>query len=778
MELRNQLQKILHLHDSLDSCLQIQTNLVHHILETQNTKCQDVQCKGTIKRVFRPEDDRKGSVCVIYDNILGPKIGISYKSHCSKCTAIYYHGYFTTKSNDTYYENISSIQFYQLSDSTFFNFNIFEEYKMLRFGNGVSCASFCDIYNKRFANQIKCLKRIVKNGDGCMGHRTDGTLELEPNRLQEAFHLFGLQILINDDLQHTFIVKNTLKQSLKLQKQQKIIVKPKKQDDMSLKLDSTMDNSQSECKKNAQVTTVDLINGLYNDYAPQLNKIEPLCVKQVPVKNGIVMHGAFGVYGDGNQTKQRKKCMYPKTLSKLEQKLQNKLSQIDEYNCNLLVCPNYPQKGNRYAISFLTCESHTTKLVNLGMDCYKLNAYILYMSIMEQMATCDAKKSPTRYKSLQNQLNDIPTDDVMFFNQFTNKLQTQSNTARRSTRITDVTRSNLQQSVRSDNNSFVKIHLFNVALANHMFVLMCFVHSVENIIDTEREDDEFFDQLQACRKGKNATKPAAGYTGGVNVWCTCNGFIIKMKENVCRETPTEIIADTHEIFTSTPRFLLFWSLMTIMGWDMICCIVKRLQTLVKENILSPDQLAFYSIGFVSIFVADLWHISTHTCKYCVLDSTTCLFHPMLPKFKQSLFDKSGNKMNLNIAEHQWVPFNKMQFMKQLCRELYELNLLLYRKYHNSRRKEELVRQGFDFKPLEEFSNSKRRSYQLNDANGITLTMQNLVKHAQADINLETNVSNTDTTTPPTIPIEVPPVGGGAGVDTLLQSINIDSNTNS
>ena len=44
----------------------------------------------------------------------------------------------------------------------------------------------------------------------------------------------------------------------------------------------------------------------------------------------------------------------------------------------------------------------------------------------------------------------------------------------------------------------------------------------------KREDDEFFEQLQGCRNGKNATKPAAGYTGGVNAWCTCNGFIVSV----------------------------------------------------------------------------------------------------------------------------------------------------------------------------------------------------------------------------------------------------------
>ena len=110
--------------------------------------------------------------------------------------------------------------------------------------------------------------------------------------------------------------------------------------------------------------------------------------------------------------------------------------------------------------------------------------------------------------------------------------------------------------------------------------------------------------------------------------------------------------------------------MTVLGWDMICCIVKRLQTLVKEQVLSSDQLAFYSIAFVSIFLADLWHILKHTCKYCVLGTDTCLFHPMLPKFEDVLFDATGSKLNLNVAEHQWVPFDKMQFLKQLSRQLY------------------------------------------------------------------------------------------------------------
>lgn len=90
-------------------------------------------------------------------------------------------------------------------------------------------------------------------------------------------------------------------------------------------------------------------------------------------------------------------------------------------------------------------------------------------------------------------------------------------------------------------------------------------HIVESIIAGERENDTFFDELKGCRKGKNAPKPEIGYTGGVNGWFTTNGFIIKLKENIRRETPTEIIIDTFKLSTSTIHAIMFYQIMTLFG---------------------------------------------------------------------------------------------------------------------------------------------------------------------------------------------------------------------
>ena len=313
---------------------------MHHIFQTNRTTCQETDCDGAIKRAFRPNDDRKGSCCVVYNNLIGPQIGISYKCNCSKCSASYHHGYFVTNSNDTYRESITNSKFYEYTDSTFFNTDIFYEYNLLRFGNGVSCESFCDIYNARFAKSINTLKESIE--DKNIGYRTDASIKLQPYILENAFHLFGLQLLVNDDLQKPFIITNTLKQKLKIFKNQKIIVKPKKDNDEPEHKNSTVDNaihddSPAAANNTRQITKLDLINGLIDEYRLQLGKIEPLCITHVPVKDGTVMHGAFAVYGDGNQTKQRKKCIYPKTLRKLDET--NELSQMEQYNCNLLVCP-------------------------------------------------------------------------------------------------------------------------------------------------------------------------------------------------------------------------------------------------------------------------------------------------------------------------------------------------------------------------------------------------------------------------------------------------------
>ena len=88
---------------------------------------------------------------------------------------------------------------------------------------------------------------------------------------------------------------------------------------------------------------------------------------------------------------------------------------------------------------------------------------------------------------------------------------------------------------------------------------------MEKILQLERDDDQYFDELNGCRKGKNAPTPDCGHTGGVNGWFTANGFILKLKENVCRETTTEIIKDTFELFTASLCSIMFYQIMTIFG---------------------------------------------------------------------------------------------------------------------------------------------------------------------------------------------------------------------
>lgn len=90
---------------------------------------------------------------------------------------------------------------------------------------------------------------------------------------------------------------------------------------------------------------------------------------------------------------------------------------------------------------------------------------------------------------------------------------------------------------------------------------------MDAVIALEQNDDQFWDDLQSCRKSKNQPKPQSGYTGGVNGWFTCNGFILKLKQNVCRETPTEIIADTFDIFTGIIDRIAYYQKMQCFGMN-------------------------------------------------------------------------------------------------------------------------------------------------------------------------------------------------------------------
>lgn len=209
-KIREQLQQLLEINKALSICINLDTNLVRHIFESNRTNCADEHCKGKLKRVFRSNETHKGSISVAYHSIGGPELAISYRKSCTGCKSTYYHGYYETKNGDTILEELSQLSnFYQSTECTFFDFNAFLEYREWRFNHGVSPEGYCDIYNMRHAHALSTLKSML--GDRSVGRRVSSDLKLESNRFDEAWHLFELQMLTNDDLNEQFIITNQMK---------------------------------------------------------------------------------------------------------------------------------------------------------------------------------------------------------------------------------------------------------------------------------------------------------------------------------------------------------------------------------------------------------------------------------------------------------------------------------------------------------------------------------------------------------------------------------------
>lgn len=211
---------------TLSTCLNLATNLVHQVFESHRDGCADANCTGTLKRVFRSDKSHKGSISVIYRNISGPRICVSFRKSCSLCSSIYYFGYFENANGDTVREKREHCgNVYQSTECTFFDVQMFDEYRAWRCDNGISTEAFCEIYNLRHSKSFDTLHESL--GDRCVGRRKSSDVRLEKNRFDEAWCMFELQTLVNDDLNSNFVISKQLKQSATLKKQTKVLISRK-----------------------------------------------------------------------------------------------------------------------------------------------------------------------------------------------------------------------------------------------------------------------------------------------------------------------------------------------------------------------------------------------------------------------------------------------------------------------------------------------------------------------------------------------------------------------
>ena len=162
-----------------------------------------------------------------------------------------------------------------------------------------------------------------------------------------------------------------------------------------------------------------------------------------------------------------------------------------------------------------------------------------------------------------------------------------------------------------------------------------------NVVLDERSNDESIDSLEGCRSGKNTTNPLRHRSGGLLTILTGSGFIVHLTENVHRETPTEVIIETVKAHTKKESHIEYFERCEAVACDNMCNLLERVYSLGKQGLLTNNQIYFWNEMKCRSCV-DRFHISTHKCKLCSIESEFCVLHPKLKKFREVLRQKEND----------------------------------------------------------------------------------------------------------------------------------------
>ena len=105
------------------------------------------------------------------------------------------------------------------------------------------------------------------------------------------------------------------------------------------------------------------------------------------------------------------------------------------------------------------------------------------------------------------------------------------------------------------------------------------MYIVARIIEEEIKNEDAWDQLEGCRRGKHAhleheEESTAKFerTGGVQGWLTHTNLIVSMEEVVHYETPTVVILSLISLLKSQKAYA---ERLTGIGYDMACTLLGR-----------------------------------------------------------------------------------------------------------------------------------------------------------------------------------------------------------
>ena len=243
--MRSQLQPYFELNTSAASCIDLKTNLVHQIFQTKRLKC--VNCGADLERLFRGDPSHKGAIALLFDNLLGVLICTNYIYKCKikTCATKHLHGYHidANGNGNKNFESKDQTTAWHITASTFYGYNLFDEFEQLSFNYGIGFESFCDIFNKRHEKQMSTQQELL--GNTSIGRRTDGNISLQASHFQEAYFMYKMQHCHEIYFKEQFSIFIEDKKSAMQKKKEQVMVPPQ-----SNKQNENENDNKNDEKKN------------------------------------------------------------------------------------------------------------------------------------------------------------------------------------------------------------------------------------------------------------------------------------------------------------------------------------------------------------------------------------------------------------------------------------------------------------------------------------------------------------------------------------------------
>ncbi len=676
--LQNQLQNLIDINEITFKSIDLTSNLVPQITETNRKIC--AKCNSKLKRKIEYKPNEKGSIGIIYTNKHGPQLTVHYLQHCTndKCDAKYHHGRYET-SEGIYIESIENT--YQMNTKcTFFDNKNIDEVNSFNLDDGIGVPSFSDKYHARFREEFDDIELTLTLLDQKLGYRQSFSATLENQRVLDAVCTRRLQKRIEEDLgEQIFISWKQIQQYR--HEQEKLILNPS-------------DGSEKILKK-GWIDSNDLFNLMFDKYFERLNKTTDKWIKYVPIKDGKILLKHFLLMGDGGQGLTHPVCGYPMTL--YQHGLGSPTNETDKQCFKFLRCCCSPQKGNDNSKSQVTCIYHTKYLRSLGLPLRLINDYCKYINIQDRIVSMERNKNKENVIKKLEQQSEIYKKDILTFNAITTKIL---NIKRKSPRNLNRTYANMNESTQyladeetlSDVEKLYRMNNVNPSVLSNP--------QIADFIETERQNIDVWNDLDGCRKGYHVidhgeSDPLYTRTGGLQNWMAHDGFILYLGENVHRETPTEVLIGLGTLLTSTADYREYSNRIMGVGYDMMCCLYGRLRTLITLACLSPIIISLF-ISLLAYLFIDLFHIKTHKNPLCKVE--TGLFHPKGKKFRKQRIETSAND---SIIEQNWKVTNKLKYAKNLGQRRFSFMLYDFKKRHNETNWNKLLKEGYEFVPISE-----------------------------------------------------------------------------